>query len=160
MWLHTLLDSADMYTRTPESTYVVSHQGPEGTHFFWQSVYRRLTPKKRCDIMHCLFVLHSHLKINVEAGYSCVTYSCQNNIGIEKKHVVCNYWCQAMVTEHFVTTPNRCACQMRLLRCSWCKSVNKVKTAKLTSAIINWIRTECRPVNVIQDQGLQGIPII
>ncbi|KAK0150836.1 hypothetical protein N1851_008035 [Merluccius polli] len=34
---------------------------------------------------------------------------------------------------------------------------NKTTTAKLTNAIAKWIATDCRPINIVPDQGLQDI---
>ncbi len=47
--------------------------------------------------------------------------------------------------------------QRTLDECSRGKLVNKTTTAKLTNSITKWIATDCRPISIVQDRGLQDI---
>jgi len=47
--------------------------------------------------------------------------------------------------------------QTTLAECIQGKSLNKATTAKLTNAIGKCIAMDCRPINIVEDQGLQGI---
>ncbi|XP_018552340.1 NK1 transcription factor related 2-like,a isoform X2 [Lates calcarifer] len=47
-----------------------------------------------------------------------------------------------------------------LVKLHWESCVNKTTTTKLTNAATKWTATDCRHINIVEDQGLRGVILI
>jgi len=77
------------------------------------------------------------------------------SLHLRAKHVFSNAKANAITSTATQLGSSR-VCQTTLAECIQGECHNKATTAKLTNAIAKWITMDCRPINIVEDQGLQG----